>query len=225
MGGSIFVLSGEELTIPEAEIRALVETYGPSEKTAVLAPRIVFSSLDDNSLIADVARRAAYCRFGGKFLGKAESFQELANGISSTSVEAGKSFVVSSETLDRSIAGEFGSLIKEKTQARVSLEEPDFVFQLEKVGEEFVFAVSSTGLKEFSWRKRRPRARKFFLPSAIYPKLACLLVNLSRVKEGDIFLDPFCGTGSMLIESSVMGIRYNWFRPDEVDCEGCSAES
>jgi len=207
LAGSIFVLSGEELTLPEAEIRALVETYAPSERTEVLAPRVVFSSLDDESLIETVTRRAAYCRFGGKFLSRKNSLSEIADGISSSSIEVGKSFVVKSETLDRETVAEVGGTIKERTNAKVSLEEPDYVFQVEKVSGGYVLALSSSGLKIFSWRMRRPRARKFFLPSAIYPKLACLLVNLSRVKEGDVYYDPFCGTGSMLIESSMMGIE------------------
>ncbi|MGI0090654.1 MAG: hypothetical protein ACREBS_02995, partial [Nitrososphaerales archaeon] len=100
-----------------------------------------------------------------------------------------------------------GASIKERTLARVSLESPDYVFQIEKVDDGSILALSKTGFKTFSWRQRRPRARKFFLPSAIYPKLARLLVNLSRVREEEYFLDPFCGTGSLLIESALMGMR------------------
>ena len=82
------------------------------------------------------------------------------------------------------------------------------MFQLEKIDDgRIVLGFTKKGFKKFRWRERRPRARKFFLPSVIYPKLARLLVNLSRVKEGEFFLDPFCGTGSLLIESSLMGMK------------------
>ena len=127
--------------------------------------------------------------------------------VEDVSIDPGKSFVVDSESLDRPTEGDLGALIKQKTGAKVSLENPDYVFQLEKVENEFFLGLSKNGFKTFSWRQRRPRARKFFLPSAIYPKLARLLVNLSRVKEGQYFLDPFCGTGSLLIESSIMGMK------------------
>lgn len=207
LNGSIFVLSGEDLTLPQAEVRALVETYAPLDRTEALSSRVLFSSVKDQNLIARIANRAAYCRFGGKFLRSAGSLKDLADGIPISIVEDGRSFVASSETIDRLKVGEFGGLVKEKTGAKVSLEDPDYIFQVEKVDQGLVLAVAGSGFKKFSWRKRRPRARRFFLPSAIYPKLACLLVNLSRVKEGDVFLDPFCGTGSLLIESSVMGIR------------------
>lgn len=205
--GSLFVLSGEELTLPFAEIRALVKSYSPDDESELLSPRVVFSTLGERRLIEKIAQRAAYCRFGGKFLVRADSLKDLAESIPESTIDPGKSFAVKSETLDRSQSGELGALIKQKTQAKVSLENPDNVFQVETTDWGLALAISTTGFKEFSWRTRRPRARQFFLPSAIYPKLACLLVNLSRVKEGDVFLDPFCGTGSLLIESSIMGIR------------------
>ena len=132
--------------------------------------------------------------------------EELAKEVMSDTIAPGQTYVVASETLDRPPCADLGALIQQKTGARVSLEDPDIVFQLEKAKDTFVLGISHNGFKAFSWRQRRPRARRFFLPSAIFPKLACLLVNLSRVQEGEIFLDPFCGTGSLLIESCVMGI-------------------
>jgi len=206
LAGSIFVLSGEELSFPSAEIRALVETYSES-KCENLTSRVIECSLNDPNLISKVSERAAYCRFGGEFVSRGETITDLAEDISSSSIYPGRSFVVDSESLDRPIEGELGALIKQKTGSTVSLENPDYVFQLEAVGKEFVLGVSKSGFKKFSWRQRRPRARKFFLPSAIYPKLARLLVNLSRVREDEYFLDPFCGTGSLLIESSIMGMK------------------
>ncbi len=36
------------------------------------------------------------------------------------------------------------------------------------------------------------------------PKLARMMVNLARVHEGDILLDPFCGTGTVLMEAGLV---------------------
>ncbi|MDA4130231.1 MAG: hypothetical protein OK457_05635 [Thaumarchaeota archaeon] len=208
MKSSLFVLSGEDYTFPSAEIRALGETYSPQLfECENLSPRVIRSNMEDPMLISKITRRAAYCRFGGVLLGAGETVGELAHEIGRDLFETGKAFVVDSVTLDRLQCAELGALIKEKTGAKVSLENPGLVFQLERVPEGFVLALSADGFKTSTWRLRRPRARKFFLPSAIFPKLACLLVNLSRVKEEEYFLDPFCGTGSLLIESSLMGIN------------------
>ncbi|MEM4717687.1 MAG: RNA methyltransferase [Desulfurococcaceae archaeon] len=41
----------------------------------------------------------------------------------------------------------------------------------------------------------------------ITPDIARVLINLTRVKEGDLLIDPFAGTGSILLEAWSMGIR------------------
>jgi tRNA (guanine10-N2)-dimethyltransferase len=38
-------------------------------------------------------------------------------------------------------------------------------------------------------------------------KLARCMVNLAEPKKGDLVFDPFCGTGTMLIEASLVGCR------------------
>lgn len=208
MQGSVFVLSGEELTFPSAEIASLVETYSGTNSCKKLSRRLISSEIEDPKIISRITERAAYCRFGGKLLANSPRIEDLASNLDQSIIETGKTFSVRSELLDNKVCGDLGGLIKEKVRARVSLEDPDRVFQVEQLDDgRYLLGLSSGGIKEFSWRTRRPRARRFFLPSAIYPKLARLLVNLSRVKEGDYFLDPFCGTGSLLIESSVMGIK------------------
>jgi tRNA (guanine10-N2)-dimethyltransferase len=55
--------------------------------------------------------------------------------------------------------------------------------------------------------ERRPRGKPFFHPSAMQAKLARCMVNLARPKAGDLVFDPFCGTGSTLIEASIIGCR------------------
>lgn len=41
----------------------------------------------------------------------------------------------------------------------------------------------------------------------VNPKIARALVNLSGVKDKELFLDPFCGTGGILIEACMVGAR------------------
>jgi tRNA (guanine10-N2)-dimethyltransferase len=206
---SIFVLSGEDLTLPFGEIRALILTYQREAEIERLGKRIVTCSLLNEESLHRITERAAYCRFGGKLISCTEGngISALTDDLDRALIPEGRTFAVDSVTLQKDQCGELGASIKSKTYAKVSLENPDYVFQVELVPQGFVLGLSDRGIKKFEWRSRRPRARKFFLPSAIYPKLSRALVNLSRVKEGEIFADPFCGTGSLLIESSLMGIR------------------
>ena len=53
----------------------------------------------------------------------------------------------------------------------------------------------------------KPHKRPFFHPGCMSPKLARCMTNLARVKEGDVVLDPFCGTGGILIEAGLIGCK------------------
>jgi len=55
--------------------------------------------------------------------------------------------------------------------------------------------------------RRTPTRRPFFHPSTMHPKLARCLINLSGAREE--ILDPFCGSGAILIEAGLMGLRAN----------------
>jgi len=214
MTGSLFVLSGEDLTLPFSEVRALIQTYAPKEACECIGKRVVISRLSDPLLLSKITSRSAYCRFGGHLVSivPASDPRDLKSLKSlltdgGAQIPEGKTFAVISETLDREVWKDLGAELKSITGAKVSLENPDFLYQVEKTETGLVLGRTNAGYKKFSWRERRPRARKFFLPSAIYPKLARLLVNLSRVREGELFSDPFCGTGSLLIEAAIMGIQ------------------
>jgi len=54
---------------------------------------------------------------------------------------------------------------------------------------------------------RKVAERPFFSPISLHPKFARALVNLSRPPAGGRLLDPFCGTGGLLIEAGLMGFR------------------
>src|SRR5579872_7344031 len=200
----MFVLSGEDLTLPKAETRALIETYSDQPAFETTNRRLVLSSLGDSGVVKKITERGAYTRFGGIVIGKSA---KLESTLGDFDFDFQGSFAVDSYNVDKSLCGELGHLIKSKTENNVDLENPQNLFQIEKVDSDFVVGLSGSGYKRFSWKSRRPRARRFFLPSAIYPKFARDLVNLARVREGDIFLDPFCGTGSLLIEAALMGMR------------------
>jgi tRNA (guanine10-N2)-dimethyltransferase len=53
---------------------------------------------------------------------------------------------------------------------------------------------------------RHPKNRPAKHPSTLKPKLARALINLSGLKKGKL-IDPFCGTGGILIESALLGFK------------------
>ncbi|NIP34812.1 MAG: methyltransferase domain-containing protein, partial [Thermoplasmata archaeon] len=47
--------------------------------------------------------------------------------------------------------------------------------------------------------------RPFSHPISLHPKYARAMVNLAKVPLGGRILDPFCGTGGVLIEAALLG--------------------
>jgi tRNA (guanine10-N2)-dimethyltransferase len=60
---------------------------------------------------------------------------------------------------------------------------------------------------------RRPIKRTGFHPSGIHPKIARACINISGKTTGKL-LDPFCGSGGILIESALLG-----FETYGIDCD------
>ncbi len=88
---------------------------------------------------------------------------------------------------------------------RVDPKKPDITFKL-VYGENKCFlciVLHEIDKKQFSMRK--PHMRPFFHPGVLMPKFARVAVNLSRVGEADTLLDPFCGTGGLLMEGAACG--------------------
>jgi len=58
-----------------------------------------------------------------------------------------------------------------------------------------------------SYDVRNPGKRDFFHPGVMMPRMARTLVNIAGVQQGDTMLDPFSGTGGILIEAHLLGSR------------------
>lgn len=58
-----------------------------------------------------------------------------------------------------------------------------------------------------SFEKRKNRYMPFHCPISLHPKYARALVNLTGVRAGERLLDPFCGTGAILTEASLLGAK------------------
>ena len=57
------------------------------------------------------------------------------------------------------------------------------------------------------FEKRKSHLRPRPSPISLHPKLARALVNLTGAEENEIITDPFCGSGGILIEAGLMGMK------------------
>ena len=191
---SLVLLSGEGTSLPEAEARALFLAYDPGSKFESPERRVLLVESEADPLL--VSSRIAFARRVGLLIGEPI---DAAPKVKGKKVRLRNFDLVTKARLDpgRFLRG---------VDAEVDLVDPDYEFTLVRGDREYL-ALTMPGRMRQAWSSRRPRARPFFHPSAIFPKLSRALVNLSRCRAGDLFLDPFAGTGSLALEAALVGAR------------------
>jgi len=211
-----YILSGEHPSLPRAEVKALLEACETSWRWAGEGLFHIRVEAPLRSCI-EVANRAAMtmecCLELAASLAQLDEAVEAARSLDWSWLK-GLSFAVrvdrksarpstpSSVELERAI----GAVVKRRCpEARVDLKGPDVVIRGFIEGELLLLGVRLVKVDRGGFEERRPRRRPFFHPSALEPKLARLFVNLARARSGDVLLDPFAGTGSILIEASLLG--------------------
>ena len=214
-----FLLSGEHETLPASELKAILEAedyaFKPLEKLDQ-ALRLE-AELD---CIEAIKRRAAFTRICGLELFSCEAeTSKIVKATHSISLNAvlddGESFVVrvkrvknyASKIDGMALERKLGELVLKEKATKVNLKNPDKTFIGILTDEKFIFGVKLAEIAPKPFVERRPKKKPFFHPSAMAAKLARCMVNLAKPKTGELLFDPFCGTGSMLIEAALIGCR------------------
>ncbi|MCH7940988.1 MAG: methyltransferase domain-containing protein, partial [Thaumarchaeota archaeon] len=94
-----------------------------------------------------------------------------------------------------------GNMISKFSQAKVSLDDPSLIIYLILTDSQGFFGFST----EFEKEKRLKKPKNH--PHELDWKLSRAMINLAGFKEGDTICDPFCGTGTTLLEAESMGIN------------------
>ena len=107
---------------------------------------------------------------------------------------------------ERDIATTLGNKIPKHNET--NLAHPDIKI-LYYAGTETIISIWDKTLETYykGCLKHHIKNRPFFSPISIHPRIARSMVNLSNCSEGETMIDPFCGTGGMLIEARDMEIN------------------
>jgi tRNA (guanine10-N2)-dimethyltransferase len=215
-----FLLSGENETLPFAELKAIFETEGYTYEIREELDQVIRLSSALKSVNA-VQLRSAYIMLSGLELFVCEANEveviEAAKAVNfETVISEGESFAVrikrvkeyssKSDTMDfERILGK--QILKSTSGIRVDLKKPDRTFFGVLTNHKLVFGLKLTEITPKTFSERRPRKKPFFHPSAMPSKLARCMVNLAHAKSGELVLDPFAGTGSVMVEAALIGCR------------------
>jgi len=215
-----FLLSGEHPTLPFSELKAILEAEGFQYKVTGKLKQLMRVEAYVESVKSIVHRSAltrvcnielAYCDATTE-----EIFEKVRSAPLEDFLKKGERFVVRVRRIGESapqlsgkeLERKLGAIVLRRVKgAKVRLTNPDKTFFGVLTDNKFVFGLRLAEVVPKPFMERRPRKRPFFHPSAMPPKLARCMVNLAKPKAGELVLDPFCGTASMLIEAGLIGCR------------------
>jgi len=215
-----FLLSGEHKDLPASELTAVLTAEGFAYKVSEKLDQVI--RLDaEISCVEAVKRRAALTRVCGLEFFSCEAkmgmiVKMIPNVNLNNALAEEQDFAVRVKRVknyapsirEMALEATLGRIIREKNpNARVNLKSPSRVFIGVLTQTKFVFGLKLAEISAKPFVERRPRGKPFFHPSAMQAKLARCMVNLARPRQGDLVFDPLCGTGSTLIEASLIGCR------------------
>jgi tRNA (guanine10-N2)-dimethyltransferase len=204
-----FELSGEHSSLPRAEALSCLEAETAEHSVVSEGPGYVVADFEASRLHSISSRLALTHRIG-HYLGSTapDSLRDFLRTLhlppGSISVRARRfagmaapdvALIVSNTAADELAKEREVDLASAQVKVRILLSDR-IHFYLEKVV-----------IDRSQYDARHVRSRPFFSPISLHPRYARALVNLTRVRRGQTLLDPFCGTGGLLIEASLIGAR------------------
>ena len=200
----LFELSGENPTLPYAEIECVATVLDTHPQVAIA-----------ECPVPAAARRLAMTHVVLEYLGECApditSFRHLLSGLSLSTDQlfAGRAKLVHDGCQEKNPCSqrEFERLIGTMITGPVQLINPVEEYRAILSQDRCYFGRGLFRIDRGAYNERNPGKREFFHPGVMMPRMARTLVNLSLAKAGTTILDPFCGTGGILIEAEMIGLH------------------
>lgn len=200
----IFELSGENPTLPFAELGCVGTVLDQRLQVAIV-----------ESPDPEAAHRLAMTHGVLEYLGECEpdlaAFEDLLRDLALETHQpfAGRAKKVHGGSNERNPCSqkEFERMIGTRISGPVSLKNPEVEYRAILSEDRCYFGKVLFAFDRGSFDARNPGKRDFFHPGVMMPRMARTLVNIAGVQPGNRMLDPFCGTGGILIEAHLLGAR------------------
>jgi len=218
-----FELSGEHETLPRSEVLASCaalkvehEVVGSGAQYLLLS---VHNTSADNELLHTISARLAMTHHILSLLVRCDASESAIlesirdaditiprNETFNVRVRRMAGAQLSTTRIERLI----GEVIFEGNRddgVKVNLTSPDHRFRAILTKDSCIFGEVLASIDRSRFEERRPHKKPFFYPGAISPIVSRAIVNLCEIGSGDLVLDPFCGTGGILVEAGMIGAR------------------
>ncbi len=212
-------LSKEHPTLPLAEVVAVLQcediNYRVKKEQEGLLVLEINEDNPDN--LGDVIRRLSFTHEVVQVLIESDEDELISKSKDFNWNEVIKSeFAVRVKKMDKTshfdtskLEWEIGGIINSSVgeKARVNLENPSIFIRIILSDGKAIIGRRIGEISKQHFYKLKPHKRPFFYPGSMSPKLARCMVNLTRIHRGKTVLDPFCGTGGILIEAGIIGAK------------------
>ncbi len=209
-----FELSGEHDTLPKSEAIACLESLKADFKIHLSLDMCLVVDLKNNAenLIEVLSKRLSMTHHIIKVLGIGGSGEEgilrLVNsslvdfeGTYSIRLRSIKEYSrINTELMEKQLGEIFY-----KRGFHANLKNPKMQFRVLLTEDKSIFGYIAGSIDRSAFEARKPHYRPFFYPGVLMPRVARALVNIA--KPGEYLLDPFAGTGGILVEAGLLGIK------------------
>jgi len=214
-----FELSGEHETLPEGEVLACMRALGVAHDTVKSGEQCLLLKIrvDPYEISKRLSTRLAMTHHIVSAILKCDplptSILESVRDAEIT-VPEGETFSVRVKQIKGSFIPStrmerlIGEVIFERNGgAKVDLANPDHRFRVIVTKDSCIFGEVLASIDRGQFWNRLPHKKPFFHPGAISPDIARAIVNLCEIRKDDLVLDPFCGTGGILLEAGMIRAR------------------
>ncbi len=92
-----------------------------------------------------------------------------------------------------------------RRRTRADLKNPAVRLRVLLTEDKSIFGRIMYSVDRSAFESRKPHYKPFFYPGVLMPRVARALVNIAKPET--MLLDPFCGTGGILVEAGLLGIK------------------
>ena len=222
----LFELSKEHKTLPTDEILSCLSAENINYQILVSNDDILL--IESNSKIKKInqlSNRLSFTFFIDEFMFSSEHSNKDVRAVASEN-PLSKSGSVAIKYKNRSNEINSQPIVKTLAEVytknrKVLLDNPEIEIRAMITDSKLYVGSKISEIDRSKFEERKVQHRPFFSPISLHPKVARALVNLTSIKRDEVLLDPFCGTGGILLEAGLIGIKVIGSDIEEKMIEGC----
>lgn len=222
----LFELSKEHKSLPKSEIKSCLQSENITYDILDLNEDAIVINADISlNKIKKIANRLSMAFFIDQILFVCSTKDEIIKQKAKKHpLEKKGSIAITCKNRSKNISSkkiidELGDIYTKNR--KVDLTNPDNELRVLITNKKIYVGLKKAEIDRAQFEKRKVQHRPFFSPISLHPKIARTLVNLSEIKKNETLLDPFCGTGGILIEAGLLGAKLVGSDIEKKMIDGC----